>query len=618
MAHASEPSLHSHSVPSGTETAIPEAERYVGAVLSIRGAEACVGILSNNGSVPDGEGTTVGKFLAIVSHNSILIGFVTQISIEMPEVARDHGYVASARLDLMGEIKADPKGAPRFLRGITEYPLIGDPVLAVGPNELRAVYGRDNDATISVGRLQQDASLSAYINVDEMLSRHFAVVGTTGVGKSSGIVLILQQLLQVRPNVRIFLLDSHNEYDRCFADSAQVLNPGNLKLPFWLFNFEEMIDVIFGGRPGVEEEMEILAELIPVAKGMYVQYREGPMRPGIKRPDPKAAGFSADTPVPYRLVDLVSLIDERMGKLENRSSRMKYHKLIMRIESVSNDPRYTFMFENANVGGDTMAEVLCQLFRIPPKSKPMTIMQLAGFPAEVVDSVVSVLGRMAFEFGMWSEGAFPLLFICEEAHRYASSDRSLGFGPTRRALSRIAKEGRKYGVFLGIASQRPAELDATIISQCSTLFAMRMANDRDQAIIRSAVSDAAANLVSLLPSLGTREVLAFGEGVPLPARIAFGELPAQLVPTSKVKCNADVGSANSAHQEQVEAIVARWRGASSAPKQGLAGEATYAPPLVRDNVSLQPSGAPAPDRLGILKREAVLSSEPRPRRIVGE
>ncbi len=141
---------------------------------------------------------------------------------------------------------------------------------------------------------------------------------------------------------------------------------------------------------------------------------------------------------------------------------MKYHKLIMRIEGVSNDPRYTFMFENANVGGDTMAEVLCQLFRIPPKGKPMTIMQLAGFPAEVVDSVVSVLGRMAFEFGMWSEGAFPLLFVCEEAHRYASADRSLGFGPTRRALSRIAKEGRKYGIFRGIASQRPAELDPTI------------------------------------------------------------------------------------------------------------------------------------------------------------
>jgi DNA helicase HerA-like ATPase len=414
----------------------------------------------------------------------------------MPEVARDQGYIASACLDLMGEIKADGRGSPRFLRSITEYPLIGDPVVAVGSDELRVVYGTDGDDTINVGRLQQDATLPAYVHVDELLSRHFAVFGTTGVGKSSGIVLILREVLKVRPNVRIFLLDSHNEYDRCFAENAQVLNPGNLKLPFWLFNFEEMVDVIFGARPGVEEEMEILAETIPMAKGMYVQYREGPNRAGIKRPDPKSFGFTADTPVPYRLADLLSLIDERMGKLENRSSHMKYHKLILRLESVSNDPRYTFMFENANVGGDTMAEVLCQLFRVPPNGKPMTIMQLAGFPAEVVDSVVSVLGRMAFDFGLWSEGAFPMLFVCEEAHRYASADRSLDFGPTRRALSRIAKEGRKYGIFLGFASQGPAKLDPTIISQCSTLFAMRMANDRDQAIIRSAVSDAAANLVS--------------------------------------------------------------------------------------------------------------------------
>ena len=234
--------------------------------------------------------------------------------------------------------------------------------------------------------------------------------------------------------------------------------------------------------------------------------------------------------MPYRLADLVALIDERMGKLENRSSRMIYHKLIQRIETVRNDPRYAFMFDNANVGGDTMGETLRQLFRLPSDGKPMTIMQLAGFPAEVVDSVVSVLCRMAFDFGMWSDGAFPLLFVCEEAHRYASADRSIGFGPTRKALSRIAKEGRKYGVFLGLVTQRPAELDSTIISQCSTLFAMRMANERDQAIVRSAVSDAAANLLAFVPSLGTREVLAFGEGVALPTRLKFKQLPAQLHP----------------------------------------------------------------------------------------
>src|SRR5207247_1790261 len=154
-------------------------------------------------------------------------------------------------------------------------------------------------------------------------------------------------------------------------------------------------------------------------------------------------------------------------------------------------------------------------------------------PSEVVDAVVSVLGRMAFDFGLWSDGALPLLFICEEAHRYASADKTIGFGPTRRAISRIAKEGRKYGVFLGLVSQRPAELDPTIISQCSTLFVMRMSNDRDQALIRSAVSDAAANLLSFIPSLGTREVFAFGSGVAIPSRLTFKELPAALRPSSE-------------------------------------------------------------------------------------
>src|SRR5205807_7829076 len=221
-----------------------------------------------------------------------------------------------------------------------------------------------------------------------------------------------------------------------------------------------------------------------------------------------------------------------MGKLENRSSRMTYHRLITRIESVCNDPRYAFMFENANVGGDTMAEVLSQLFRLPPNGKPITVMQLAGFPSEVVDAVVSVICRMAFDLGLWSEGAAPLLLVCEEAHRYASADRSIGFGPTRRSISRIAKEGRKHGVFLGLVSQRPAELDATIISQCSTLFAMRMINDRDQAILRSAVSDAAANLLDFLPSLGTGEVFAFGEGVALPTRVKLKQLPPQMLPRS--------------------------------------------------------------------------------------
>ena len=351
---------------------------------------------------------------------------------------------------------------------------------------------------INVGTLQQDPSVIAYVDIEEMLSKHFAVLGSTGVGKSSGVSLLLNEILKSRPNLRIFLLDVHNEYGRCFGERSLVLNPRNLKLPFWLFNFEEIVDVLFAGRPGVPEELDILAEVIPMAKGIYTQYQNTD-RLGLKRADPKAVGYTVDTPVPYRLVDLISLIDERMGKLENRSSRIIYHKLISRVETVRNDPRYAFMFDNANVGGDTMAEVISHLFRLPANGRPMTIMQLAGFPAEVVDSVVSVLCRMAFDFGLWSDGVSPLLFVCEEAHRYASADRNIGFGPTRKAVSRIAKEGRKYGVYLGLVTQRPAELDATIISQCNTLFAMRLANERDQSLLRSAVSDAAANLLSFVP-----------------------------------------------------------------------------------------------------------------------
>jgi hypothetical protein len=169
---------------------------------------------------------------------------------------------------------------------------------------------------------------------------------------------------------------------------------------------------------------------------------------------------------------------------------------------------------------------------------------------------------MAFEFGLWSDGAFPLLCVCEEAHRYAPSDRTVGFGPTRKAVSRIAKEGRKYGVFLGLITQRPAELDATIISQCSTLFAMRMANDRDQAIVRSAVSDAAGSLIGFVPSLGTREVFAFGEGVALPTRLRFMQLDRAHIPHSEAVTRAHMDSAKGVDVGFLVSVVERWRGAT--------------------------------------------------------
>jgi uncharacterized protein len=531
--------------------------KALGRVISVRGSQAGVGLpASPNG--PEESRATVGKLLGVCAGRSLLVGLITDVSLQTDPALRATDHVAVAQLDLIGEIIDRGTAAEHFRRGVATYPAIGDAVTLINSRDLRLIFQSSDSRTIEVGHLHQDSAIAARLEVDEMLSKHFAVLGTTGVGKSSAVALILRQLMDARPDLRFFVLDVHNEYSRCFADRAQILNPSNVRLPFWLFNFDEIVDVFFGGRPGLEEEVDFLSEVIPLAKSTYAQQ----LSPGnrIKVGEPAAARYTLDIPVPYRITDLLTLLDARMGKLENRSSRMIYHKLITRIETVCNDPRYAFMFENANVGGDTMVDILATLFRLPPNGQPMTIMQLAGFPSEVVDAVVSVSCRMAFDLGLWSDGADPLLVLCEEAHRYMAADHSVGFAPTRRAISRIAKEGRKYGVFLGLVTQRPAELDPTILSQCSTLFAMRMTNDRDQSLLRSAVADTTANLLAFLPSLSTGEAFAFGEGVALPARLKFNQLPAELLPKSETMPLGEAGAMTTGDRQFLGRVVDRWRG----------------------------------------------------------
>jgi uncharacterized protein len=214
-----------------------------------------------------------------------------------------------------------------------------------------------------------------------------------------------------------------------------------------------------------------------------------------------------------------------------------------------------------------------------------------------------VLSRMAFDFGLWSDGVAPLLFVCEEAHRYASADHSIGFGPTRRALSRIAKEGRKYGVYLGLVTQRPAEIDSTILSQCSTLFVMRLSSERDQALIRSAVSDAAANLLSFIPSLAAREVFTFGVAVALPTCMRFQELPAAQRPNSEASGDTNAKPGTTIGRELVDSVIGRWRSATTSYRMsdedmgdyGAQAPALQAPPL-------QPAGRTDTPRSSLLRK----------------
>jgi DNA helicase HerA-like ATPase len=532
------------------------AGQVTGQVIAVRGSRAQIALPA---PTPLGPGRpTVGSFLAMKAVSSILVGVITAVEAdEGPQ-----GYRARAHVDLTGEIITEADGTARFRRGVTTFPAIGDPVESLSSDVLKVIYGASAGRAIRIGHIAQDASVPAMVNLDSLLTRHFAVVGSTGVGKSSGVAVILNAMVAADPGLRVLVLDSHNEYGRCFGDRALVTGAGDMRLPFWLFNLEEMTDVIYGGRPAVAEEVDILAELIPLAKNHYQSYKAGGERSTLARRAVRSGGFTADTPTPYLIQDLMALIDERMGKLENRASRMTHHRLLGRIEAIRNDPRYGFMFENANLGGDTMASVLSRLFRLDDDGRQVTVLRLATLPGEAVDAVVCVALRLAFEFGLWSDGALPLLVVCEEAHRYASADPTVGFAPARRSLSRIAKEGRKYGVHLGLVSQRPAELDPTIISQCSTLFAMRMTNEDDQALLRSATTDVAAHLLDLVPGLGTGDVIALGDAVPLSTRLRFETLPRQRLPLSEVTVGdrpADVPD----RADLVRTVVERWRRASS-------------------------------------------------------
>ena len=549
----------------GDEEAAQSGTTPIGRVVSVGGSQVVVQFSSDmTGASPGEPGVTVGTFLGIWNGHSLVVGALCEIALDKL-LNGQHVPHPAGTIDLLGEILPLETGGGVFQRGVTNYPRIGHPIVTVDHDELQIMFDVSGSATINVGTLQQDASIGAYIGVDDMVSKHFAIFGSTGAGKSSGVALILREIMAARSDLRILLIDPHNEYAGCFEDRAHVVRPGNLQLPYWLFNFDEIVEVIFGRRNDVEDEVALLAELIPQAKSDFASKHAG-ARTSYRQVEVEGGRYTVDTPVPYRLDDVVAQAESRMGKLENRDIAVQYQRLLLRLNAVRKNPRYAFIFDESDVDGDSMIDILSQLFRLQSGSRPMTIMQLAGFPTEIFDALVSVLFRLAFEFGLWSDGALPLLIVCEEAHNYANIDRTRGFRPAREALSRIAKEGRKYGVFMGLVTQRPAQLDHTLISQCSTVFAMRMANEDDQRIVQAAVSDPANRLLGFLASLGTREALAFGAGVPVAMRLRFKELADAFIPKSEAVWGRRVDSNGGIDRALVASVVARWRGQASSNK----------------------------------------------------
>jgi DNA helicase HerA-like ATPase len=364
------------------------------------------------------------------------------------------------------------------------------------------------------------------------------------------VTLVLRTLLNAHPNGHVVLLDPHNEYGHAFGKIAEYITTNTLQLPYWLLSFEEITEVLCSREPvSRSREAAILKEAVLGARRDFAGKKEDDIE------------ISVDTPVPYRLLTLVLRISDAMGKLDRPDSTLPYLRLLTTIENLRKDRRYAFMFGGVAAVRDNLREILSRILRIPVGGRPITIIDLSAVPSEITNVVVSVLCRLVFDFALWSlpEERIPTLLVCEEAHRYIPREENSGFDPTRRAIARIAREGRKYGVSLCLVTQRPSEISETILAQCSTVFALRMNTDKDQQFVRRTLPDDGAGLLRALPALRPQEAIVVGEGVTHPMRLRFLDLPPDCKPRGD-SSNFPVAWQNDVKgSDFLAGVIERWR-----------------------------------------------------------
>lgn len=496
-------------------------EPVIGTVSAIGGAQITV-VLEAEAVQSEADGNSAGR-LAPLNVGTILKSrtpFSTVFAM-ITSIASDHraaradqaiGYVGNA--DLIGELT---DGTDSFQRGVSVHPALGAAVHRTTIEDIVRIYDCGDEAKVRIGNLLQLHDLPAHVMIDPLLSRHFAVLGSTGSGKSTAVALILRAILEANRCGHVVLLDPHNEYQDAFADLAEVIDLTTLRIPCWMLNFEEIGEIMIPPGETHERDMQfsILKDAIIEAKLNY----GGPGR--------DTSYITVDTPVPYRIGDIGKIIERAMARPNRPTGVGPFLRLIERLSHLERDRRYEFLFAGFQIR-DELPGFMSRILKVPSQGQPLTILDLSGVPSEIVNVVVSLLCRIIFDFALWSdhEKSPPLLVVCEEAQRYVPAQLDEGFAAARRSLERIAKEGRKYGVALGLITQRPSEIETGILSQCGTLFAFRMSNDRDQAFVISALPENAAGLAAELPALRRQEAIVVGEGVPVAMRMRFDDVEA--------------------------------------------------------------------------------------------
>lgn len=573
-------------------------ETYLGSVQDVNGTTVSVSISKDSltGFIYiDGQGYRIGQigsFIRIPIGFVDLFGIISQVGASSVPDSQAQSQPNGNRwmtLQLIGE--AQRNGT--FQRGISQYPTIGDEVHLVSEKELERIYGQpDKPYFVKLGHIANAESIPALVDVNKLITRHSAIVGTTGSGKSTTVASILNALSDNEryPSARILILDIHGEYAQALHDRAEIFKIGanrtskyvenELFIPYWALNFDELCEISFGEFAN-EKDRNIVLERIQKSK-----------EESLKKYPKKGANtdaLSVDSPIPFSLNHLwyqlyletfATYYKSKGGKpIENLAfdvdsagveltghpisgippvfknvmvdagaaekvnylpNQLNLGKQLSLLGSKLRVPRYNFIFKPGEWTPDEDGKVEKDLDDLLKSwigsKKPITILDLSGVPNDILNTIIGIVLRILYEALFWSKDLSqggrhrPLLIVMEEAHIYLNDSFK---GMASKTVQRIVKEGRKYGIGAMIVSQRPSEINSTILSQCGTFFALRLANSTDRGHITGAISDSLESLTSMLPILRTGEAIILGEAVKLPMRTIIEAPPKDRRPDSQ-------------------------------------------------------------------------------------
>ena len=472
-----------------------------------------------------------GTFVSIGLPSGRLLAMITTIDMKEGSTPQSEMRDAEKEGDAIVEeytrvVSAVPVGtlnaAEEFERGTDVLPTVNSSAFAVPPSTIDSIYRQYAEGNFSIGRLSLIPDQRANINLDTFLSRHGAILGQTGGGKSWTVASFLQKITRF-PQSTVVLFDLHGEYASAFGDEADVISGTDIELPYWLMNSEELLGLMVDrSESAAPNQIAKFKELLQAAKDNHAENQELGLRQ-----------ITIDTPVyfcfdeilnEFRRLDTERVAGAGTNKTKNGPLFGQFTRLLMRVDSRLNDRRYDLIFHPKTYATSASMEDLFRrlLGEDASARKKVVIIDMSPVPFDVRNSVISLILRCLFDFAYWyrrvNGSSYPIAVFADEAHIYLNDSDSNARSSCESA-ERIAKEGRKYGISITVISQRPREVSATILSQCNSFLCMRLSNPDDQSYVRNLLPDSVRGVTSMFSTLRRGETILLGDSVMMPTRI---------------------------------------------------------------------------------------------------